>query len=1247
MSDFDPVEIFIDLKQNVDTEGDKATKGIDEIAAASNRMREQFEKDIAAQKALTTQLINELKALKETMGKKVDTGDEKQITDKQKLVEQIDALNKKLIEQEKILEQISKKQTTPSNLPKMSNDVDAYARQVRTLNMSMTQISRELPNFAISPMIGIMSLSNNLPMLQSDIARMIQLNKELKESGQATIPVWKQVGSSLFSWQTALIAGISALMLWGPQIGSFISALFKAKGAIGLTKDELKGLNETFAKTAGADLGKLKTLFDALANAKKGTAEYYDTKKQIIDQFGGYLKGMDSEIVSLNNVKGAYEALTKAIYDNAKAKSLEKLNSDLGATLAEETTKQRESIYKQLTDKYGKNMGQVYYKAIVDALQSGKEMSYDIQRVIASFEKEVYTQQGTSTSGAVMGAGFSKINKLKDDVTAFAKAQNEFNTKTKEGKQYFDILYGSNNTSKNTVPIEQQIKNTTKSLSDAEAQLKKMRASDSTYTPDQIKLQESEIKKYKDQLESLTGINKNEIKKQLKTEEEKRDASRDLAQQELEIAQNLEESKTAAIQDGAKKQYKAIEDSYQNQLVAIEKQKKDYLEKLNKSKGFVSTDKGYITQLPSDIQTEFDQMAVNARQQRDNDIFKLDDDLVKKQISLWNQATEAFISNQDKEKRAINQKYDGLIEEARKAGSSQADIDEINAARKKAIAQVEQDTALKLSPLYQKVFGDIERYGTSTLNALRKQTDDLINSAKPINVDGKTMIQVSMPSGEFDKQGQEVRKTITMTIEEFNQWKNKLNDITQKTEKSNPFSALAKSGKAILSALKSGDKEALSDAVKTFSSNAQDAAATTKQWGDSISSIFGEDSDISKTAKKVTEIAEGTINIGTGVAKFASGDVIGGITDSLKGISQLVNAFTGSNEISQKTIDQYNNLIETINQVIDKQKELLGTLAGIAAVDQYNKSIALVEKQIEATKNLGTAYLNSGANWRKHSYGYDLHEELSQYSADFAAIGINFDSLGGRMDGLFNLTAQQLITIKEQIPEAWAALDDKTREYLQTLIDSGSALDDLKASLQEAVTGISFDTVKNGLDDLIKNVDSTWSDVADSFEEYMQDAVLNFVKSSYLTDALKEWYNQFATFYSDNTLTSEERQALETLYKTIYDNAQNLYEGAANTAGIDTSTGNTRTGSTKGIAQASQDSVDELNGRMTAIQQYIYDIRNYDAQSIDFEKEAKLYQSAVLSFLDTIATNSDYLKHLVDIKQSLGNMDLKGVKIKN
>ena len=57
------------------------------------------------------------------------------------------------------------------------------------------------------------------------------------------------------------------------------------------------------------------------------------------------------------------------------------------------------------------------------------------------------------------------------------------------------------------------------------------------------------------------------------------------------------------------------------------------------------------------------------------------------------------------------------------------------------------------------------------------------------------------------------------------------------------------------------------------------------------------------------------------------------------------------------------------------------------------------------------------------------------------------------------LTAEQLEDFKYKAPEAWAALDESTRNYLQTLIDTEEELQEVKNAMYEALTGMSFDDV--------------------------------------------------------------------------------------------------------------------------------------------------------------------------------------------
>ncbi|MER8322349.1 hypothetical protein ABS243_19425, partial [Acinetobacter baumannii] len=82
------------------------------------------------------------------------------------------------------------------------------------LSMSIQQVGRELPSLAYGPKVFFSAISNNIPILADEIKRARTEYKLLKESGQSAIPVWKQVVSSLFSWQTVLTVGITLLTLY-------------------------------------------------------------------------------------------------------------------------------------------------------------------------------------------------------------------------------------------------------------------------------------------------------------------------------------------------------------------------------------------------------------------------------------------------------------------------------------------------------------------------------------------------------------------------------------------------------------------------------------------------------------------------------------------------------------------------------------------------------------------------------------------------------------------------------------------------------------------------------------------------------------------------------------------------------------------------------------------------------------------------------------------------------------------------
>jgi hypothetical protein len=334
------------------------------------------------------------------------------------------------------------------------------------LNYSVQQIGRELPNIAYGFPLFIMAISNNLPILADSISQARKENELLKASNQASTPVWKQVQSAVFSWQTGMILGITALTVFGGKIPGLISNLLRMRDGFKLTTEEVKGLNESFAKSAGSELGKLKILFSDLEKAKEGTVEYADAKAVIIDQYSKNLEGMDAEIRSLSDTKGAYDTLTKSIYETAKAESVKKLNADLNEKLISGTTPLRKDIYEKLTTKFGKEKATEYTNVIVEALQTGKQIDVEMQKIIDSFKKDFKNNYGTIDPTIAITRDALDPNKknpgenlLQNTIDQYIKKQKDYNDAVKEGYDMADILFGANtqNKVKNLIKEQEQL----------------------------------------------------------------------------------------------------------------------------------------------------------------------------------------------------------------------------------------------------------------------------------------------------------------------------------------------------------------------------------------------------------------------------------------------------------------------------------------------------------------------------------------------------------------------------------------------------------------------------------------------------------------------------------------------------------------------------------------------------------------------------------------------------------------------
>lgn len=264
--------------------------------------------------------------------------------------------------------------------------VGDYASGFNNLGFQIQQVARELPSLAYGPQIFFSAISNNLPMLADEIARAKKSVDELKKAGQTFTPVWKQIASSIFSWQTLLVAGVTVLTLYGKEITSWVASLFKGKTAIDTAAAALEQFNSAMAQgsvSAQSELTKLNLLYNAATDLSKPYEERAEAVKKLQDIYPAYFGNMAAEQVMGGNAVGAYEDLRDAIIEVAQAKAAQELITESSKSLQLiEATGDAYTNYSLALKEY-----RIAYAAAKEASKGKGPITFSLTSESASFER--------------------------------------------------------------------------------------------------------------------------------------------------------------------------------------------------------------------------------------------------------------------------------------------------------------------------------------------------------------------------------------------------------------------------------------------------------------------------------------------------------------------------------------------------------------------------------------------------------------------------------------------------------------------------------------------------------------------------------------------------------------------------------------------------------------------------------------------------------------------------------------------
>lgn len=266
---------------------DKTLKGMRSVEGNLGNMS-QFAKLVIAQ------LEQELAALQERFRQAMAAGTN---TDAQ--MADIQALQGVVRQLKTELQGLEEQKKKTGSTPLMKDDP---APKLDNVRMSMQQIARELPSLAMGPQMFFLAISNNIPMFTDALGSARKEYEALTKAGKKATPVWKQVLSSLFSWQTAMAALITLSVVYGKEIGGWVKSLFGVKDAALSAAKAQEKVNESF-RNSSSDVAEQVTLVRSLSERWKELGDNMADKKQFITENKKEFGKLGVEVGNVNDAE--------------------------------------------------------------------------------------------------------------------------------------------------------------------------------------------------------------------------------------------------------------------------------------------------------------------------------------------------------------------------------------------------------------------------------------------------------------------------------------------------------------------------------------------------------------------------------------------------------------------------------------------------------------------------------------------------------------------------------------------------------------------------------------------------------------------------------------------------------------------------------------------------------------------------------------------------------------------------------
>lgn len=1042
---------------------------------------------------------------------------------------------------------------------------DDPAPKLNNVKMSMQQIARELPALAMGPQMFFLAISNNIPMFTDALASARKEYEALTAAGKKATPVWKQVLSSLFSWQTAIATAVTLTAVYGKEIGNFIRSMISAGKASVSLADAQKKVNDAFtggSSKVGDQIAKIRFLQERWNNLGNNLKD----KKEFIKDNADEFKKLD---VAVNNVNDAENLLVKNTPAFIEAMAL-RAQAAAAQELAAKEYARMLSVQADQKNAGKANVFQALYRGLF----------------------EVIANKGGK------------------------KEEDYFTTQINQAKEAGDV-----------------------------------------YTELGVKAEEAAKKILK-----TAGIDKY---KKPDTGKSARDYQDELADARIKAQQKLEAARIAVLKDGIEKRQKLAKKELEESLARINKEERDTLKKMEEAEK-----KRGVKITPEEkkaVKTNAQQQRLVAYQQYAKELYAVDKEFQEKDLKSWIEYNKEYGTYQQKRAAIMNEytlksSQEGLNEYDKKLLAKQRD---------EALSALDF-TELKNVINWDVVFGNLDRVTKQELQKVKKQIVAFRNSpefkknATPEQIKvieeaiGKIDEEVINKGGLFGNLTESIRG-YSEAVGELTEAQKAYDEAVKKYGIDSAEAETARKNKNNAEAKVRNTEGNLETSKNKAVENLTAVADAMNQLGDvdmslaSFGSAVGLLIDVlSQSGSKIGGLIASILAILDQIGEKGLVNFVGDIVKSISHAAEktwggFANVLTlgkfniGGADYSDydEMVDKYNRLNEIWDELIDKKSEYIEMSYGSEAAKAGQEALDIAQKSIESYRLRGRERLNSGASTGSHSIGVRIRKSLSQSEWDqwdaFAhSIGMNPYDIGGRMTGLFDLTAEQLEKLKEEAPAFWLKLDADVQDYLNKIIEGGERIEEIQQQIQEQLTQVSFDSMRDAFYDTLLDMESDSQDFADDFSTYLQKAIL----MTSLTDAydkrLQDWYDKFANYNKEGGINTDEYKDLQEEWNKIVEDALAERDALKDIFGWTSSSSSTQSGRAGTITSMTEETAGRLEGIGNAMLDHVINIDNLISSTLEMMATA----------ISRIAENSEYLKLLETIDENIMDLRRSGVKMK-